>query len=261
MSNLPTVEPTEIGDVLDPTTPLFAVVSSVDMPHRINTHHHRRGQLIYASAGRLNVNTSGSVVMVPSQFAIWIPPGIEHSVTANTPINYCSLFIDPTASDVLPQFSQLLHLTTFFKELAQIAASKERNSSSDANTRLCAVLFDQLQELQPARVALPLPSIARLQKLVAYYMANPSEQVDLLYWSQQLSMGTRTLTRLFKQETGMSIGQWLQHLKVLKAVELLEAGETVKFSAYEVGYQQPSSFIVMFKKVTGQTPSAYLLEN
>jgi len=258
MNHLPVIEPTETGHFLEPSTLLFADISSVDIPHHINTHWHPQGQLIYASSGLLHVETSGSVVMVPSQFAIWIPPGIKHSVTANMPIDYCSLFVDPVASKNLPHHSQLLHITVLFKELTRTAASNEPGNVEGAVSRLNSVIFDQLQQLQPARVALPLPSMDRLQQLVSHYMNKPSEQVDLAYWSHQLSMGSRTLTRTFKQETGMSIGLWLQHLKVLKAIELLELGETVKYAAYEVGYQQPSAFIAMFKRVTGQTPVEYL---
>ena len=258
MNYLPAIAPTEIGDLLNPGKLLFADASSVDIPHHINTHWHHQGQLIYACSGRLHVKTLGPAVMVPSQFAIWIPPGIAHSVTANTPIDYCSLFIDPIASNILPRHSQLLHITTLFKELTRTAAGKELCNVNGAVSRLNAVIFDQLQQLQPARVALPLPSMDRLQKLVSHYINNPSDQINLTYWSAQLSMGSRTLTRLFIQETGVSLGQWLQHLKVLKAIEMLERGETVKYAAYEVGYQQPSAFIAIFKRVTGQTPIDYL---
>ena len=258
MNHLPIIAPTETEHFFDSSALLFADISSVDVPHQINTHWHPQGQLIYASSGRLNVTTSGSVVMVPSQFAVWIPPGIKHSVTANMPIDYCSLFVDPVASKNLPQHSQLLHITTLFKELTRTAACKEYGNVDGAVSRLNSVIFDQLQQLRPARVALPLPSMQRLQKLVSHYMNNPADKVDLTYWSRQLSMGSRTLTRTFRQETGMSISLWLQHLKVLKAIELLELGETVKYAAYEVGYQQPSAFIAMFKRVTGQTPVEYL---
>ena len=238
--------------------PICADISSVDIPHRIHPHSHLRGQLIYASVGRLLVKTLGPIVMVPSQFAMWVPPGMVHSVTANTPIDYCSLFIDPDVSHVLPRYSQLLHITTLFKELTRTAANKEYGKLLGAESRLNAVIFDQLQILRPARVALPLPTLPRLQPLVSHYLHNPANPIDLSYWAEQLSMSIRTLSRHYKQETGMSLNQWLQHLKVLKAIELLERGETVKYVSYEVGFQQPSAFIVMFKRVTGQTPIDYL---
>ncbi len=196
--------------------------------------------------------------MVPSQFAVWIPPGIAHSVTADMPIDYCSLFIDPSVSDVLPRYSQLLYLTTLLKELTQTAANGDPSEQSGARARLNAVILDQLQMLRPARVALPIPNSPRMHKLVEHFLHHPDDHVDLRFWSTQLSMSVRTLTRNFRSETGLAIGQWLQHLKVLKAIELLEAGESVKTTAFEVGYQQPSAFIAMFKRVTGQTPTDYL---
>lgn len=261
MVNLRSILPTEIGNLIDPANPILADMSAVDCAHHIHTHSHQRGQLVYASEGSLQVQSSGPIIMVPSQFAIWIPSGVEHSVTANTPIDYCSLFIDPTVECGLPAQTQLLHITTLFKELTKTSASMELCKIAGAERRLNSVILDQLRLLRPARVALPIPSDPRLQRIVSHFMANPSDQIDLSYWSDKVSMGIRTLMRHFKLETGMNIGLWLQHLKVLKAIELLEQGETVKTISYEVGYQQPSTFIEMFKRVTGQTPREYLTKS
>lgn len=260
MTPLHSVSPTDVCDYIDPRHPVLAVTAAVDRPHHIHTHAHPRGQLIYASTGKLQVKATGPVIMVPAQFALWIPPGTTHAVSASTAIDYCSLFVDPSASHVLPARAQLLHLTTLFKSLTTTAAGVDMTRIAGAEQRLNAVIYDQLQMLRPARLALPLPSLPQLHTLVSHYLTQPADPLDLPYWSEQLSMSVRTLSRHFYAETGMSVGQWLQHLRVLNAIERLEQGETVKNVAYELGYQQPSAFIVMFKRITGQTPREYLAE-
>lgn len=257
-TELPTVLPSEMGDVVDPAWPIMASLSSVTVAHRIEPHRHRRGQLIYASHGTLQVMSQRPVFMVPPQFAVWIPPSVEHSVSAAMPIDYCSLFIDTSASQLLPKQSQLLHLTTLLKELTQAVAQDTEVGHAQARMRLSAVILDQLQRLRPARVALPMPNSARLYPLVEHLLHSPGQPVELSDWAARLAMSARTLTRLFRQQTGLTLGQWVQHLKVLKAIERLQSGESVKAIAFELGYQQSSAFISMFKRVTGQTPTDYI---
>lgn len=256
--SLPIVSPSEIGDFQDSGSLVIASLASVDRPHQISPHHHERGQLVYASHGSLQVMSMGTRFMVPSQFAAWVPPGVIHSVTSTTPIDYSSLFIDVLACKTLPQHTQLLHLTSILKELTKTAACDDQTKCSDKQKRLNAVILDQMSLLQPACVALPIPRSVRMNPLVEYFLSRPNEQIDLPYWAQLLSMSERTLTRNFKRDTGLTLGQWLQHVKVLRAIELLENGKSVKTTAFDVGYQQPSAFISMFKRITGVTPLEFL---
>ncbi|WP_127580569.1 response regulator [Paenibacillus koleovorans] len=63
---------------------------------------------------------------------------------------------------------------------------------------------------------------------------------------------------LFKQETGRTVNEYLTHVRIEKAKELLR-NPIHKFYdvCYAVGYADPSYFSKLFKKVTGSTPSAY----
>lgn len=255
--HLPIVSSSQAGDVHDPERPVLADISWVSEPHLIEPHSHLRGQLVYAASGCLKITSGGPVFIVPPQFAAWIPPGITHAVTASEAIHYCSLFIDETASGLLPKQAQLLHLTPLVKELTRTAAGDDHSSIGGAEERLQAVMLDQLQRLKPAHVALPIPASGRLSVMVEHFLHNPGESLDVSYWTDRLSMCERTLLRVFRKETGLAPLQWLLQLKVLKAIELIEAGETVKGVAYEMGYSQSSAFISMFKKVTGRTPASY----
>ena len=46
----------------------------------IAPHSHERAQLIYATAGTMRVSTDDGVWVVPPQRALWMPPGIRHSI-------------------------------------------------------------------------------------------------------------------------------------------------------------------------------------
>ena len=68
----------------------------------------------------------------------------------------------------------------------------------------------------------------------------------------------RTLKRRFKIATGSSLIEYLQNLRVEEAKRLLEAAELpVDEISFAVGYEDPSFFRRLFKRLTGLTPSQY----
>jgi AraC-like DNA-binding protein len=53
----------------------------------------------------------------------------------------------------------------------------------------------------------------------------------------------RTLMRRTQRDLGMSVAEWRQHLRVVKAMPLLEAGHTLETIALDLGYGSASAFI------------------
>lgn len=75
-----------------------------------------------------------------------------------------------------------------------------------------------------------------------------------------LAVGTNSysLKLGFKEKFGMGPYEYLQHARMKIAVEhLLQTNMAVKNIAREVGYKSPSSFIVVFKKIHGCSPSQW----
>nr|MDE6004751.1 AraC family transcriptional regulator [Oscillospiraceae bacterium] len=70
------------------------------------------------------------------------------------------------------------------------------------------------------------------------------------------------LSRLFKQETGGSIKQFVVLARIRQAEELLKDTD---FSYYDIsvrlGFSSQSAFIAVFKKITGVTPKKYRMKN
>jgi len=66
----------------------------------------------------------------------------------------------------------------------------------------------------------------------------------------------RSLTRLFRQETGLSVGQWRLRRRVVAAIVLLAEGRSVTDTALTLGYDSVGAR-QSFRKVAGAAPSAY----
>jgi AraC-like DNA-binding protein len=70
-------------------------------------------------------------------------------------------------------------------------------------------------------------------------------------------MSPRTLSRRFVDETGFSFAEWRQQARLLRALEMLATQTPVTSVALELGYDNVSAFIAMFKRAMGTTPSRY----
>ncbi|MEW5757341.1 MAG: helix-turn-helix domain-containing protein [Pseudomonadota bacterium] len=82
---------------------------------------------------------------------------------------------------------------------------------------------------------------------------NPVAAVEAL-----VRIPPRSFKRRFKQATGLSPLEYVQHLRIDCAKTLLEEGAlSVDAISWKVGYEDVAFFSRLFKRITGLTPSAY----
>jgi AraC-like DNA-binding protein len=127
----------------------------------------------------------------------------------------------------------------------------------DAQRRLMDVILDQLATLPVAAMNIPQPKDARAVKLASLLQANPGEPRGLAALAHVVGASPRTLERLFKADTGMSLGRWRQQLRLAHSLRLLAVGQPVTSVALDVGYDSPSAFVSSFRKTFGTTPGRY----
>ncbi|WP_229491498.1 helix-turn-helix domain-containing protein [Massilia sp. HP4] len=58
-------------------------------------------------------------------------------------------------------------------------------------------------------------------------------------------------------ETGFTFTAWRQRARLMRAPEMLDAGEAVGTVALDLGYSTASAFIAVFREAFGCTPSVY----
>lgn len=66
-----------------------------------------------------------------------------------------------------------------------------------------------------------------------------------------------TPARRFVAETGFGFSEWRQRARTLRAIELLAEGAAVTTIAIDLGYDNVSAFIAMFRRTIGMTPGRY----
>ncbi len=246
------------GDTADPSRAVVTLARDHPGPHRYPSHHHFRAQLLFAASGVMAVEAADGTWVVPPQQAVWIPSGIEHEVRSEGPLAMRSLYVHPDAARRLPSTCCVLSVTPLLRELILKAVSMpEALQTQPPGRRLLTVILDELAELEPAPLHLPLPQDARVKAVSSKLIADPSDNRSLDELARTAGASARTMARLFPKETGMTFGAWRQRLRLLSAISRLGAGDPVTRVAYDLGYQSPSAFIAMFRRELGRPPGRF----
>ncbi|RYU93392.1 GlxA family transcriptional regulator [Emticicia agri] len=72
--------------------------------------------------------------------------------------------------------------------------------------------------------------------------------------AEKVNMSPRNLTRLFKAKTGITIGEYVEKLRVEKALQLLKRNEKMTTISQECGINHPHQLATILKKHTGYIP-------
>jgi transcriptional regulator GlxA family with amidase domain len=104
----------------------------------------------------------------------------------------------------------------------------------------------------------PDPQQATTTGARAWALGRLHEPVQLRDMAAQESMSVRTFTRRFREEVGVSPGQWLTQQRVERARHLLESTDlTVDQVAQESGFGTAQSMRQHLQAALGVTPTAY----
>ena len=105
--------------------------------------------------------------------------------------------------------------------------------------------------------SLPQPGDERLRDVTAILAEDPGSNRTLAELGHAVGAGERTLSRLFRAETGMTFPQWRAQLRLHHSLTLLASGLSVTAAAITCGYSTPSAFTAAFRATFGTTPGTY----
>ncbi len=227
----------------------------------MGAHHHRKGELLLAMHGVLTCEVEGSLWIVPPQSAIWVPGGVVHRFVAAGRLECYVAFVDPSVASNLPSTCCALSATPLLRELLIRSASlPTMYADGGMESHLVTLLLDEIAAAPIGNLHLPMPTDARLRRIVEMITATPSDRSTMATWAKRVGMSERTLARAVTRQTGMSFGRWRQQLHLMLAVQWLGVGTSVQQVADDLGYESASSFVSMFRKRLGAPPARYMAE-
>ena len=116
----------------------------------------------------------------------------------------------------------------------------------------------ELPHTQTDALKIRLPSSVRLLDWAMAFLEAPSVEVSIDDAASEAGMSRRAFTRHFQSQTGCTFSQWKRLAVVQRATEKLAEGSSVTRIAFELGYENPSAFIAMFKALRGTSPRQFL---
>jgi AraC-like DNA-binding protein len=225
----------------------------------VSEHWHGSDQLIYATAGVMQVSAGQSYWIIPPQFAIWIPALTPHRIRMPRAVSMRTLYLRKSLAEAMPARCTVLHVTPLLRELIVETVRMGRLRTRD---RLECAMRDlvvaQIAKASPVPTFVTMPRDERALSLARRLIASPAECSCLDALCSGSGVSKRTLERIFQREVGMNFETWRRQARLMKAVELLVSGCAVKEVAFAVGYKQPSAFVEMFRMALGATPKAWV---
>ena len=148
----------------------------------------------------------------------------------------------------------LTAILTDFRELSR-EASLPRPTRRAAQAVALAALVVKVSRLFEAKPATARSSAeARVAALIPLYREGIHRPMDLSAAAAAVPLGRRQFTRVFRSVTGFSWVAWRQREKLALAEERLKAGSSAVRAAFEAGFDSPSNFHRVYKRLRGRTP-------
>lgn len=217
---------------------------------------HSRGHLVYAATGVLSVHTERGTSIVPANRVAWTPARWTHYHRAHSTTDMRIVFLSASLARLAPDHPAVFVVSGLAREVL-LALTGTRDYDRAATARLHRVLADELREAHEQPLHLPEPRDDRLRAIARMLREHPDDNTSLAELGRAAGASARTLSRLFRDELGMTFYEWRTQLRIYHALVLLADGHDTTRVANACGWANPSSFIAAFTGIVGTTPGRY----
>jgi len=236
---------------------LFAAELPGDAVRVTPAHRHARGQAFAATRGLLTVGTDEGQWVVPAIHTVWIPPRHLHSLRSHGRFEGWSAYVAESACADLPPRPCTIRTSGLLREAIGRVASWDGGPLDEAQARIAGVVLDEIRRLPHEPFGLPMPRDPRVLRVARAIADDLADNRRLSAWAEWAAVSPRTLTRRFAAETGFSVAEWRQRARLMRALEMLAVDTPVTTIALDLGYENVSAFIAMFRRFFGVTPTKY----
>lgn len=99
---------------------------------------------------------------------------------------------------------------------------------------------------------------ARIQPVLKHLQDHPGERLSISAAARMCATSTASFSRTFRLATGMTLGAYLNRIRMTRAIELLETtDDSIANIAMTLGFSDQSHFDRHFRRSFGRTPSAH----
>jgi two-component system response regulator YesN len=180
--------------------------------------------------------------------------------------------INSIASDLVKNRTEPAEIRKFFSDLlsychAVISRVYPVNIQAQQDDIASASYIQEIQ-IRAVKFLTNLPRIVGTDpdsykkdvlKSISYIQQHYTERITTSTIAEHVQLSGNYLSKIFKEDTGISVTQYINMLKMEKALELLESKQNyVREVAETVGIPDQFYFNRLFKKYHGKSPSNYI---
>jgi AraC-like DNA-binding protein len=151
------------------------------------------------------------------------------------------------------------------KKLSEISKDcRQATKASHISASLSVVqllLMMQKSVLSQHFISSKIPSLSRqshspIQPAIEYIRKNFDQKISIEELQKVTNVSAQHLIRLFRKDVNMTPVEYINHVKILHAVEFLRSSSlSVEEISYKLSFTSPSYFGRVFKQFIGRTPS------
>jgi AraC-like DNA-binding protein len=215
-------------------------------------HSHVRAQFIFAIRGLMVATTEAGTWLVPPGYALWLPAGISHNVAMHGAVSMRTAYL--RAGDVrnLPRDCRIVTVPPLLEAaLVALSAEPPAYDTDGRGGHLASLILDEITGAPTTPFALPVPADRRLRQLAQRLIEHPGSPLDIDHWADAVGVSRRTLTRVFRAQTGLSFAAWRRRLRLLRGAARCADGEPLARVAASLGYNSLAAFLSMARRELG----------
>jgi AraC-like DNA-binding protein len=219
-----------------------------------------RHYLLYAFAGAMRLEALGQSWSLPPARAALITAGEPITVSLPQKMTVCSVLFDAGFVPPPPRELSVFDMSPLARELVLETRDWGQRTAplSDYARQMYLTLAQVAWRLSERPSPLVMPVAKSRPVALALAMMDAQMASDLTFGAVAAGVAAtpRSLARKFSGELGMTFGQALRRIRIVKAVEELARSDApVTEIALTVGYGSLSAFNLAFRELTGQTPT------
>lgn len=245
-------------------------------------HYHREYELVYVEASNGIRHVGQHISSYMESDLVLIGPNVPHlNFDYGIETEYRQIVVQlkenflGDAFRETPEFTQIYGLfqraylgLSFRGETKRIVAEKLKTMQGEGHFEQLLNLLevfqilatcDEITELndQDTSIKLFMDDKIRMGTVYKYIHANYDNKPDVNAVAANVHLSTAAFCRYFKKQTRMTFTNFVNQYRITQAKTLLLKDLSVSEACYEVGFESLSHFNKLFKKLTGENPSAF----
>jgi AraC-like DNA-binding protein/mannose-6-phosphate isomerase-like protein (cupin superfamily) len=237
---------------------VFAAHFNERIEWHTSDHEHQCAQLMVLTSGTASIHCASGDWVLPAGRYLYIPSHTKHSLDTGGSVQGFALYFTAEVDDALPNRIFTFQGSSLILEIVRrLTDLTDTPRAGDCERNLVLVLIDEIRRSSDMPLFMQMPLDRRLRRIANDILQTPAERRTLSELAFQTGLSERTILRRFREETGMTVVQWVQHARILLAATELRNGASVKQASATAGYDSVSSFIRLFSRIMGTTPNLY----